>query len=216
MVIGVGKQERGRHYRAFPVTAACALRYIAALAHRRPDATMALKATIFKADLQIADMDRHYYGDHALTIARHPSETDERMMVRLLAFALHAHEALQFGKGLSTEDEPDLWQKDLTGAIELWVEVGQPDDKRVLKACGRAAQVAVYSYGSVSKVWWAQTATKLERAKNLSVVQLPPPVTIELAALAQRTMRLQCTVQDGQVWFSDGERTVQLEIDRLR
>jgi len=102
---------------------------------------MALNATIFKAVLQIADMDRNYYRDHALTIARHPSETDERMMVRLLAFVLHAHEALSFGKGLSADGEPDLWQKDLTGAIELWIDVGQPDEKSIRKACGRAKQV---------------------------------------------------------------------------
>src|SRR3990167_5447685 len=109
---------------------------------------MALKATIYKAELQIADMDLQYYQDHTLTIARHPSETDERMMIRLLAFILHANEALIFGKGLSADDEPDLWQKDLTGAIKLWVEVGQPDEKRILKACGRAEKVIVYSYSS--------------------------------------------------------------------
>ncbi|MGH8806520.1 MAG: YaeQ family protein, partial [Noviherbaspirillum sp.] len=155
---------------------------------------MALKATIFKADLQIADMDRHYYGDHALTIARHPSETDERMMVRLLAFALNAHEALAFGKGLSTDAEPDLWQKDLTGAIDLWIEVGQPDEKRLLKACGRSAQVIVYSYSSASNVWWNQTSGKVERARNLCVLNLPSSASLALAQLAQRTMRLQCTI----------------------
>src|SRR5678816_1520267 len=109
---------------------------------------MALKATIFKAELSIADVDRGYYADHALTIARHPSETDGRMMVRLLAFALNAHERLEFGKGLSDTDEPDLWQKSLTGAIEHWIEVGQPDDKRLLRACGRADRVTVYAYGN--------------------------------------------------------------------
>ncbi len=177
---------------------------------------MALKATIFKADLQIADMDRHYYGDHALTIARHPSETDERMMMRLLAFALHAHEALVFGKGLSTDDEPDLWQKDLTGAIDLWIEVGQPDDKRLLKACGRSAQVVVYSYGGASNVWWGQAAAKVERAKNLRVLNLAPSTSLALAKLAQRTMQLQCTIQDGQIWFSGGDNTVQLELNLLK
>jgi uncharacterized protein YaeQ len=177
---------------------------------------MALKATIFKADLQIADMDRHYYGGHALILARHPSETDERMMVRLLAFALHAHEALAFGKGLSSEDEPDLWQKDLTGAIELWIEVGQPDEKRILKACGRAAQVVVYSYSSASQVWWNQAGPKLGRAKNLKVVNLPADTTQALAALAQRTMQLQCTIQDGQIWLGDAERSVQVEPALLR
>lgn len=171
---------------------------------------MALKATIFKADLQIADMDRHYYGEHVLTIARHPSETDERMMVRLLAFTLHAGPALVFGKGLSTEDEPDLWQKDLTGAIEQWVDVGLPDERRILKACGRAGQVAVYCYGSTSAIWWSQLASRLERAKNLRVYSLAPAATQALALLAERNMRLQCTVQDGQIWINSGDRTVEV------
>ncbi len=172
---------------------------------------MALKATIFKLDLQIADMDRNYYANHALTIARHPSETDERMMVRVLAFALHAHERLQFGKGLSTEDEPDLWQKDLTGAIELWIDVGQPDERRMLKACGRSEQVVVYSYGSASKVWWSQLGSRLGRTKNLRVLNLPPACGEALGNLARRTMQLQCTIQDGQAWLSDGEQSVQVE-----
>jgi uncharacterized protein YaeQ len=174
---------------------------------------MALKATIFKADLQVADMDRHYYGDHTLTIARHPSETDERMLVRLLAFALHAHEALSFGKGLSAEDEPDLWQKDLTGAIDLWIDVGQPDEKRILKACGRSTQVVVYSYSSASRVWWNQVGGKLARARNLRVMNVPSEASLALAKLAERTMRLQCTIQDGQIWFSGGDQTVQIELD---
>lgn len=177
---------------------------------------MALKATIYKADLQIADMERHYYGDHALTIARHPSETDERMMMRLLAFALHAHEALVFGKGISTDDEPDLWQKDLTGAIDLWIEVGQPDEKRLLKACGRSGKVVVYSYSSASPVWWNQIGSKVERARNLRVLNVPSSVSLELAQLAQRTMRLQCTIQDGQIWMSDGEHSVHLELSVLK
>lgn len=176
---------------------------------------MALRATIFKADLQIADMDRHYYADHTLTIARHPSETDERMMVRVLAFALHAHEALAFGKGLSADDEPDLWQKDLTGAIDLWIEVGQPDDKRILKACGRSAQVAVYSYSGASNVWWNQVRDKVERARNLRIVNVPSAYSLALAKLAQRSMQLQCTIQEGQIWFSGGDQTVQLELDVL-
>jgi uncharacterized protein YaeQ len=177
---------------------------------------MALKATIFKADLQIADMDRHYYGDHAFTIARHPSETDERMMVRVLAFALHAHEALSFGKGLSTDDEPDLWQKDLTGAIDLWIDVGQPDEKRILKACGRAAQVVVYSYSSNSGIWWNQVGGKLDRARNLSVMNISSTASLDLAKLAQRTMQLHCTIQDGQVWLSGGDQAVQIDLAALK
>jgi uncharacterized protein YaeQ len=175
---------------------------------------MALNATICKAALHIADMDRPYYGDHALTIARHPSETDERMMVRVLAFVRHAHEALSFGKGLSTEDEPDLCQKDLTGAIELWIDVGQPDEKSVRKACGRAKQVIIYTYGGRSAdLWWEQSRATLERSKNLTVVNLPADASRALAALAQRDMDLQCTIQDGQIWISDRNDTVQIALE---
>jgi uncharacterized protein YaeQ len=177
---------------------------------------MALKSTIFKADLQIADMDRQYYDGHALTIARHPSETDERMMVRILAFVLHASQALAFGKGLSADDEPDLWQKDLTGAIDLWIEVGQPDEKRILKACGRAAHVIVYSYSSMSNIWWGQIAGKIERARNLSVFNLPAATSQALAALAQRNMQLQCTIQDAQVWINGGGESLLIDLQALK
>lgn len=177
---------------------------------------MAIKATIYKADLQIADMDRNFYETQTLTIARHPSETDERMMVRVLAFARHAHEALTFTKGLFVNDEPDLWQKDLTGAIELWVEVGQPDDKRLLKACGRAAQVVVYCYASNSSIWWNQIGSRLERAKNLTVFNLPAATSQALEKLAQRNMQLQCTIQDGQIWMTGGDQTVQIDLETLK
>jgi uncharacterized protein YaeQ len=177
---------------------------------------MALKSTIFKADLQIADMDRNYYQSHALTLARHPSETDERMMVRLLAFALHADEYLAFGKGLSAEDEPDLWKKDLTGAIELWIEVGLPDEREIRKACGKANRVVVLCYGGRgADLWWNQNRDKLERLRNLRVIGLAPESTQALAALANRNMQLQCTVQDGQVWLTDGQDTVHIEPAKL-
>lgn len=177
---------------------------------------MALKATIFKAELNIADMDRQYYADHALTLARHPSETDERMMMRLLAFALHADEALVFGKGLSTEDEPDLYRPDLTGAIKLWIDVGLPDERRILKACGRAGEVRVYCYGAASRLWWTQAKDKLERTRNLTVKQVPAAAGQDLAALARRTMQLQCTIQEGRVWLSSADRTVELELATMR
>lgn len=173
---------------------------------------MAIKATIFKANLQIADMERHYYRDHALTLAQHPSETDERMMVRLLAFALHAHEYLEFGQGMTDEGEADLWQKDLTGAIELWIDVGIPDEKLIRKACGRSSRVVVYSYGGrVAEMWFAQNKAQFERQKNLAIFNLPQECTQALAGLAQRSMNLQCTIQDGQVWLSDGATSVQVE-----
>jgi uncharacterized protein YaeQ len=173
---------------------------------------MALKATIFKADLSIADMERGYYQDHAVTIARHPSETDERMMVRLLAFALNAGEALAFGAGLSTDDEPDLWARDLTGSIQSWIDVGLPDEKRIRKACGRAGEVKVYSYGGRgADLWWRQSADKLSRLDKLTVINLPYEGTQALARLANRSMQLQYTIQDAQVWVSDGRESVQLD-----
>ena len=177
---------------------------------------MALKSTIFKADIQIADMDRQYYQNHVLTIARHPSETDERMMVRLLAFARHAHEALVFGKGLSDSDEPDIWQKDLTGAIDLWIDVGQPDDRRILKACGRATQVKIYSYSSNSAIWWNQIGSRVDRAKNLDVINLSSATSQAMSKLAQRNMQLQYTMQDGAIWVNGNDETLQIDLTVLK
>jgi len=178
---------------------------------------MALKSTVYKAELSVADMDRHYYQTHTLTLARHPSENDERLMVRLLAFALHAHERLTFGKGLSTDDEPALWQKDLTGAVELWIDVGQPDEKSIRRACGRAGQVYVYSYsGHSADIWWSQIGGKLARLDNLAVVNLPAATVRALTGLAQRGMQLSCTIQDGQAWLADQSESVAIERQWLK
>ena len=172
---------------------------------------MAIKATIFKADCQIVDMDRHYYQDHSLTLARHPSETDERMMLRLLAFAYHASDTLAFTRGLSSSDEPDLWQKDLTGTIERWIELGQPDEKRVRKACGRAQQVIIYCYsGNSARIWWEQTGAGLANIRNLTVLNIPAEKSKALAQLAQRNMQLQATIQDGDIWIADNETSVEV------
>ena len=172
---------------------------------------MATKATIFKADLQIVDMDRNYYQEHALTLARHPSETDERMMLRLLAFAHNASDTLAFTRGLSSSDEPDLWQKDLTGAIERWIELGQPDEKRLRKACGRSQQVLVYCYsGNSADIWWQQNSAALVNIKNLAVLNVPAEKSKALAQLAQRNMQLQATLQDGDIWIADSESSVEV------
>ena len=177
---------------------------------------MALKSTIYKAELQVNDMDRHRYDSHNLTLARHPSETDERMMVRLLAFALHADESLAFGKGLSSDDEPDLWRKDLTGAIELWIDVGLPDSKLVRRACGRAAHVVLYSYGKTAEAWWKSNRDDLARFDHLAVYRLSSPTTTALAALAQRSMSLQCSIEDGATMMSSDEGSVDIEITELK
>ena len=172
---------------------------------------MALSSTIFKANLQISDMDRNYYEEHQLTLARHPSETDERMMVRLLAFALHAHEHLGFTKGLCDDEEPALWQKSLTDEIELWIDVGLPDERRVRKACSRAEQVCLYIYGGRNAdLWWQRNGDKLRRFNNLRVIEIPELASNELAGLVQRSMQMQCTMQDGEFWLNCGGRSISI------
>ena len=161
---------------------------------------MAIKATVVKAQLQVSDMDRHYYETHALTVAQHPSETELRLMVRLFAFALHADERLEFGRGVSSDDEPDLWRKSLTGEIEQWIELGQPDESRVRKACGRAREVIVVTYGGrASDLWWDKNGTALARCSNLTVIDVPAPAGEALAGLYAKSMSLQCLVQDGEM-----------------
>lgn len=177
---------------------------------------MALKSTIFKATLQLADIDRGVYGTHALTLARHPSETDERLMVRLLAFALQvppddADGALVFARGLSDTDEPDLWQHSLGGELRHWIEVGQPDERRLARACGRAARVTIYAYGTAAPVWWGALAPKVARLANLAVWQLPAAQSRALAELAARSMQLQINVHEGQCWIGDGTRSTEVD-----
>lgn len=173
---------------------------------------MALRATIYKATVNVADTDRHYYDSHLLTIARHPSETDLRMMVRVLAFALHAGPQLSFTRGLSETDEPDLWEKDLTDLISLWVEVGQPEERRIQKACGRAERVIVYCFGGhASQLWWQGVRDKLARLDNLSVVAIPQVQAQALGQLAQRNMQLNVNIADRVVYFSGEKGEVMIE-----
>lgn len=181
---------------------------------------MALKATIYKATIQLADMDRHVYGEIAVTIARHPSETDERMMVRVLALALGwpvdtSEGTLELAKDMWEPDEPALWQKNFSDEILHWVEVGQPDDKRVMKASGRARKVSVWAFQSSTPIWWEGLRNKVSRAQNLTVWQVPSEQSQALAQLAQRSMQLQFTVQDGTVWANDGTHSVELTPQRL-
>lgn len=177
---------------------------------------MALKATIYKAELQLVDMDRNYYADHALTIARHPSETDERMMARVLAYALNAQEGIAFTKGLFDVDEPEVWVKSLTDEITLWIDLGQPDEARIRRACSRAARVIVLCYTSSCELWWKAIASKLTRLGNLTVLQLPVETSQALAALAERSMRLQCMVQDGEIWLNNDKTSVPVTLIPLQ
>ena len=166
---------------------------------------MAQKATIHKVELSVYDMDRHYYETHNLTVAKHPSETDERLMVRILAFALNAHERLEFSRGLSTDDEPDIWQKSLSGELELWVALGLPSDKVVRQSCGKADEVIVYCYGGrTAEIWWEKIKNSTTRFNNLQVINFSETDTSELAKLTSRSMKLQVNIQDCDVMVSVG------------
>jgi uncharacterized protein YaeQ len=178
---------------------------------------MALKSTIYKAHLQIADIDHGYYADHALTLARHPSETDERMMVRLLALAAQAHQlqdlchgdgTLAFGAGLSDPEDPDVSLTDFTGRKRLWIEVGQPEDKPLVKACSKADAVAVYAYSAAADVWWRNIASKLSRLDKLSVWRLPSESCVAVSHLAERSMQLQVTLQEGEITLGNALTSV--------
>ena len=180
---------------------------------------MALKSTVFRAHVQIADIDHNYYADHPLSLARHPSETDERMMVRLAALALQAHTlqsvcngdgTLAFGAGLSDPDEPDVWLRDFTGQTRLWIEVGQPEDKPLAKACAKADAVVLYCFGHAAEVWWKGIENKLTRLRNLSVYRMPSEAAQGLQVLAQRSMQLQATVQDGSLMLADDRSAVEI------
>jgi len=165
---------------------------------------MALGATIYKVSLTVSDLDRNYYDDFELTVARHPSETEERMLIRLIAFALHADERLAFTKGITQEDEPDLWLTDYDGSVRLWIDLGQPDEKRIRKACGRADEVIVYTYiRNAAEAWWRQNGAKLARFGNLNTRHLL--IEGDTGAVIERSMHLQAVIQDGELTLSDNK-----------
>ncbi len=178
---------------------------------------MALKATIVKAHLNVSDMTRHHYQDYNLTLAQHPSETEQRLMVRLLAFALNADEKLEFTKGLCADDEPEIWIKNYSDEIELWIELGLPDEKRLKKACNRAKKVILYTYGENNQdIWWQKNRAKLADYGNLSVFGLPFEATSQLAEMAQRSMDISVTVEEGDIWFSTQTQSCQLQLTPLQ
>ncbi len=176
---------------------------------------MALRAEVYKALLQVADMDRHIYEDFNLILARHPSETEERLMVRVLAFALNASDGLQMGKGISTEDEADLYEKDPTGAVKTWIQVGLPDEKWLKKASARAEQVLLYIYGKNAALWWATHQQALKKIKKLRVYGLDPETTKQVAAQCARNMSLQCQIQDGELWLTHAQGSLSLRPELL-
>ena len=174
---------------------------------------MAISSTINKVSLSISDMDRHYYQSHDLTMAQHPSENDFRFMIRVIAFAMNADERLVFTKGMNSDDEAELWQKALTDEIDLWIDFGQLDEKRIRKACGRAKQVIIYTYHEgKAKVWWQQQQDKLKRFSNLKVIHIQAE---GVEAMIGRSMQLQCTIQDGELYLSDDDSNLTITFDAL-
>ncbi|WP_085315881.1 YaeQ family protein [Derxia lacustris] len=177
---------------------------------------MALGSTIFKAQLQVNDLDRHYYASHALTIARHPSETDERMMVRVLAFGLHADESLVFGAGMTSDDNADLWHHDYTGRVKLWIDVGLPEARLVKKAAARSDRVMVYAYGRTAGMWWDKNRADLNKLDNLGVVIVSSESSQQLARCAERGMQLDCTIQDGEVMWTGADDAFAVALDTVK
>jgi uncharacterized protein YaeQ len=174
---------------------------------------MAQNATIYKVELSVSDMDRHYYETHKLTVAKHPSETDERLMVRIIAFALSAHERLEMTKGLSTDDEPDIWLKSLSGEIDVCVVLGLPSEKVMRQSCSKAEKVIVYPYGGrVAELWWGKAKNSTSRFDNLQVINFSETDTAALAKLANRAMKLQVHIQDGDVMVSVDESVVYITL----
>ena len=168
---------------------------------------MAAKATIYKVLLNIANMDTHYYFEHNLTLAKHPSENDLRLMVRLIAFTLNADENLAFTKGISEDDEPDLWQKSLGGDIELWIDLGQPDEKRIKKACGRSDKVIIYTYqDGMAAAWFKQIDNSLKRFKNLEVIHLN--IDGDIDSIIERSMSIQANISDNELNLINGDNAI--------
>ena len=177
---------------------------------------MALKATIYKAEITISDTVRHYYNTHSLTLARHPSETEERLMIRLLAFCLFAGENLSFTKGLSTTEEPDLWQKSLSGEIEHWIEIGRPTPERIKKAHGQAQQVSIIGYGGhAAEIWWNDFKQNYKGPQTTKVIAINEEEGPTLNELAHRSMTLQCLIDESSVWLSDDQITCQVNPEEL-
>jgi uncharacterized protein YaeQ len=178
---------------------------------------MAQKATIYKVELSVSDMDRHYYETHNLTVAKHPSETNERLMVRILSFALNAHENLEFSKGISSDGEPDIWRKSLSGELDLWVTLGLPSERIVRQSCGKSNQVLIYCYGGrTAEMWWEKIKNSTTRFKNLQVINFLEKDTNKLEKQASRSMRLQVNIQDGDIMVSVDDKIVYITPIKLK
>ncbi|MFD2178214.1 YaeQ family protein [Veronia pacifica] len=175
---------------------------------------MSLKSTIYKAHVNVADMDRNVYVDQSLTLAKHPSETEQRMMLRILGWCLFADENLQFTKGLCVDSEPELWKKTYCDTVELWIELGLPDEKRIKRACSLSSRVVLLTYNdNASSVWKKQSLNKLYPFANLTVINVQDEILDAAANEVERTMSIQATIEDELVWFSIGDKVISIKPD---
>jgi uncharacterized protein YaeQ len=179
-------------------------------------ARVAVKSTVFKVELQVSDVGRGYYEAHALTLARHPSETDVRLFARIVAFALNAHEHLQFTRGLSSVEEPDLWEVDLTGEVQHWIELGQPTEKRIRQSCSKANRVTIYScqpHRSAVEHWHASVRETVERFDHLTIAHLRLGDERAVEGLVERSMRLTCMIDGDQIQVVDTDTGAALDVE---
>jgi len=176
---------------------------------------MALKPTIYKAQVELADSDRSCFETLSVTLAKHPSETLERLAVRLLAYCLNYTRGLEFTKGLSTADEPDLWRHNDHGGIEHWIEVGQPEEPRLRKACGRARQVSVYAFAKSATTWWKLNGDAISALPRIDVWQIDWAEVQSAAALLDRTVQLSASIVGGILYLDNGSASTSVEPVRL-
>lgn len=177
---------------------------------------MALGATVCKAFVDISDIDRGFYESRALTIAQHPSETPARMMLRLMAWILFAGDKTEFGRGLSTDGDPDVFETNDAGDIYRWIEVGCPDIKTLRRAAGKSEDVVVIAYDEARiEPWWQSRKGDLSKIDKLSVRWISDEDLEKIAAMAARNMKFAATLQDGVIWIADESRNIEIEIKTL-
>ncbi|MGZ3788081.1 MAG: YaeQ family protein [Bacteriovorax sp.] len=178
---------------------------------------MALKATIYKAKLSVANLNIHHYQDYNLTIAKHPSETNLRMMYRIVAFALLCQENLEFTKGLSTDSEPDLWKINYDGSVDHWIELGHPDERRIRQICSKAKQVSIYTYqDNTSLNWFKSIESVLHRFDHLSVTHLTVLDGQNIEDIVERGMNFSVSIEDNELWLSNEKERINLEINCVK
>ncbi|WP_293266559.1 YaeQ family protein [Neptunomonas sp.] len=176
---------------------------------------MAHKPTIYKVELQLVDMNRDIYTSCKLTLAQHPSETLERMMIRLMVFGLNYHEDLQFSRGLSATDEPDIWECSLDGQVNHWIEVGQATPERIRKAISRSPKISLYAFGREADIWWARAQDAFRDLPRVDVWQFNAEESAKLSDLIERTVSITMTITGAEIFLNKDEKQLSLGFKQL-